>query len=348
MWRLSNMTEKVRVLQVGCGGIAGAWIEACQRMRDVEIVGLVDIREENARTTAAKYGLGDMAVSCDLAGAIEQLRPAVVFDCTVPEAHVDVTLTALSHGCHVLGEKPLADSMENARRMVKAAEDSGRLYAVMQNRRYDANIRRLRSFLDTGRIGNLTTVASDFFIAAHFSGFRAEMKHVLLLDMAIHTFDAARFISRADPVSVYCHEWTPPNSWFRNDPAAVAVFEMSNGIVYDYRGSWVAEGLHTTWESDWRVIGGEGSVRWNGGEYFAAQVAVEGTQLIRDHADVPVPAGVSGEDSSGHYGCVREFIDCVKNGSIPETICTDNIRSLAMVFAAIKSATEGRRVEVSY
>src|SRR6266581_2652143 len=72
-------------------------------------------------------------------------------------------------------------------------------------------------------------------IGAHFEGFRQHMRHVLLLDMAIHTFDAARLLTGADPVSVYCKEWNPVGSWYDHDASAVAFFEMTNGIVYTYR-----------------------------------------------------------------------------------------------------------------
>ena len=61
---------------------------------------------------------------------------------------------------------------------------------------------------------------ADFFIGAHFGGFRDEMAHVLLLDMAIHTFDQARKILGADPVSVYCHEFNPAGSWYAGASSA--------------------------------------------------------------------------------------------------------------------------------
>ena len=54
----------------------------------------------------------------------------------------------------------------------------------------------------SGAIGDITTVTVDFYVGAHFGGFRAEMDHVLLLDMAIHSFDEARFLSGTDPVAV--------------------------------------------------------------------------------------------------------------------------------------------------
>ena len=80
--------------------------------------------------------------------------------------------------------------------------------------------------MQSGAVGPLTTVNCDFYIGAHFGGFRDRMEHVLLLDMAIHTFDQARFIMGADPVSVYCNEWNPAGSWYDHDASAIAIFEM--------------------------------------------------------------------------------------------------------------------------
>jgi predicted dehydrogenase len=268
-----------------------------------------------------------------------------VFDCTIPEAHVDVTLTALQHGCHVLGEKPLADSMENARRSVAAAQAAGKIYAVIQNRRYDPNLLRLCDFLASGAIGKVTTVDADFYIGAHFGGFRDHMQHVLLLDMAIHTFDAARKIAGADPLAVYCHEWNPAGSWYDHDAAAVAIFEMSDDLVFTYRGSWCAEGLNTTWESEWRIVGTTGSVRWNGADRFQAQVVAETGGFFSTWKDLNLPPGPQ-EMATGHAGVIREFVDCVRTGGIPQTTASDNIKSLAMVFAAIASAEQQQRVPV--
>ncbi|MHC4714663.1 MAG: Gfo/Idh/MocA family protein, partial [Planctomycetota bacterium] len=265
------MAAKVRAVLVGCGSISGTWLESPTMKSKVDIVGLVDVSGKAARARAREYHLADAFVSTDLDAALRSAEPAIVFDCTVPEAHRPVTLAALKRGCHVLGEKPLADTMASARGMVRAAEKSGRIYAVMQNRRYDPNIRRLKAFIDAGRIGRVTTVQSNFFIGAHFGGFRDRMKHVLLLDMAIHTFDAARFLTGADARTVFCHEWNPHGSWYHHDAAAVAVFGMTGGIVYTYQGSWCSEGMNTTWEADWRIIGDKGTALWDGAEGFRAE-----------------------------------------------------------------------------
>jgi predicted dehydrogenase len=338
----------LRAVLAGCGGMSAAWLKVAAEIPDLEIAALVDLNEEAACKRAEEFALQNARISTDLQSALEATGPDIVFDCTVPEAHVHVTLEALRHGCHVLGEKPLADSMENARKMVTAAQEAGKIYAVIQNRRYDPNVRRLRSFLQSGALGPLTTVNSDFYIGAHFGGFRDRMEHVLLLDMAIHTFDAARFITGVDPVSVYCKEWNPRGSWYDHDASAVAIFEMTGGIVYTYRGSWCAEGLNTSWEGDWRIIGEKGSATWDGGSGFRAQVVTDTGEFRSRLEDVELPPDQFEDQNRGHGGLIREFVQCVRTGATPQTVCTDNIKSLAMVFGAIESARSGKSVEISW
>jgi predicted dehydrogenase len=346
---VTNHTSMERLLTavlVGCGGISRAWLDAVRDIPGLTMTGFVDINAEAARTRAAEYDWAEAAVGAELEPVLVQTRPDIVFDCAVPEAHLPVTLAALAHGCHVLGEKPLAASMAEARRMIAAAEASGRFFAVMQNRRYDANIRRLAAFLRSGAIGAITTVNADFYIGAHFGGFRDVMPHVLLLDMAIHTFDAARLIADADPLAVYCHEWNPAGSWYAQDASAVAIFEMSKEVVFTYRGSWCAEGLRTTWEGDWRIVGTEGSVRWDGADGFQAEIVAERGAFFSTVRGVDIPPLPTDARIGGHAGAIREFVDCVRTGATPETIAADNIKSLAMVFGAIESATRRARVEL--
>ena len=342
------MTLTLKAVLVGCGGISQTWLQGISQIESLQIVGLVDIAREAAQRRADEFGLSTAVVDTDLDAVLTSTAPDMVFNCTVPEAHKAVTLTALAHGCHVLSEKPLADSLENAREMVAGAEKAGKLFAVIQNRRFHAGIRRLRRFLQAGAIGDLTTVDSDFYLGAHFGGFRDHMEHVLLLDMAIHTFDAARLIAAADPVSVYCKEWNPANSWYDHDASAVAVFELTNGLVYTYRGSWCAEGVNTSWESSWRVIGHRGSITWDGGEGFVAQVVHRAGGFRSELADAQVLPLQPGDRIGAHAGQIADFVDCVRTGRIPETICTDNIKSLAMVLGAIASAQAQKTLAIEW
>lgn len=333
------MSEPYRAVLVGCGGISNSWLKPLKTMPGVRLVGLVDLVEQNARAQAEKYDLAGVEIGANLPAVLDNTRPDVVFDCTIPAAHVDVTLEALGRGCHVLGEKPMADSLVNARRMLGMALSSGKTYAVMQNRRFNPEIRAAQSALASGVIGPITTVNCDYYLGAHFGGFRDQMMHVLLLDMAIHTFDQARFLSGADPVSVYCKEWNPEGSWYAHGASAVAVFEMTGGLVFTYRGSWAAEGKPTPWESDWRIIGQKGTLLWDGGTGMSAETAEWKGGFLSETTAVDIPP-YTGNQVGGHAGSIRDFIECLQSGRQPETICSYNIKSLAMVFGAIESAAE--------
>jgi predicted dehydrogenase len=341
----SLMETISRVLLVGCGGISRLWLEPLITLPNAEPVGLVDVVEANARARAEEFRLG-VPVGTDLQAMLERTRPDIVFDCTIPEAHYEVTLMALAAGCHVFGEKPMADTLEQARELVQAAARAGRVFAVMQNRQFEPNIQAVRTFLDSGVIGEVTTVNADFFIAAHFGGFRDRMKHVLIKDMAIHTFDAARFLTRKEPLAVYCHEWNPKGSWYDQDASANAIFEMTNGVVFNYRGSWCSEGCHTSWESQWRIIGTKGTLTWDGATGLQCEVVKTPEGFMYEHESVPPPELVVTEMRSWHARAISAFIDSVQQGLEPQTVCTDNIHSLAMVFGAVASAEARQRVEI--
>jgi predicted dehydrogenase len=330
---------------VGCGEISGSWFHALKSREDVVLEGLVDLNEEAAGKRQQEFGWPAAHIGTDLTAMLAEVRPDIVFDCTVPAARATVVETALRHGCHVLSEKPMANSMDEARRLIDLAGETGRTFAIMQNRRYLRSIRVMKSFVESAAIGGLTTLNSDFYIGAHFAGYRGKMRHALLLDMAIHTFDQARLISGAAPVNVYCREWNPRGSWFDHGASAAAIFEMSNGLIYTYRGSWRAEGHGTTWECDWRAVGTDGYALWDGANDLRAQRPEPSQDLVRPTVSVPVP-GVDWSGPDGHAGCIHHFLDCIRTGRTPETDCTDNIKSLAMVFAAIESAETGRAVDI--
>ncbi len=105
----------------------------------------------------------------------------------------------------MLSEKPMATSLAEGAALIDLAAETGKIHAIIQNRRFISGVRRMRRFVESGAIGDVTAIHCDFFIAPHFGGFREEMDNVLLLDMAIHTFDAARFVAAKKPLAVYCH-----------------------------------------------------------------------------------------------------------------------------------------------
>lgn len=331
--------------------MAKGWLRALQSAselgRDVEIVGLVDLDLSVAKALAAEFGLESVVIDTDLASVIEAKQADMLFDVVVPAARFAVVSTALKLGCHVLSEKPLATSMDEAKALLALSAETGRVHAVVQNRRFIAGIRRLRRAVEDGLIGDVSGIHCDFFIAPHFGGFREAMDNVLLLDMAIHTFDAARFVSGKHPLSVYCVESNPSGSWYAHGASANAIFKLSGDAVFTYRGSWCAEGRRTSWESAWRLVGSKGMITWDGEETFEATVAGNEPGLLRGQQILPVPMAPDEDETHGHRSVLAEFIDAVKSGRKPETVSDDNIKSLSMVFGAIESARTGLPVSIS-
>ncbi|GDX40403.1 oxidoreductase [Armatimonadota bacterium] len=327
---------------VGAGGMGKAWGGNLKDCSDTEVVGWVDVRSDAAKESAEKYEFAGIYTGDDLGKAIAETCPDFVVDVTIPEAHCDVTVQALEAGIPVIGEKPMAVSMEQARKMVATSERMGKLYMVSQSRRYNNRLKAYREII-TRYLGELGILNSDFYIGAHFGGFRDEMPSPLILDMAIHTFDAARYLSGADAVSVYCEEFNPEWSWYRGNACATAIFEMSNGIRYTYSGSWCSEGKHTSWEGEWRSVGANGTALWDGTHAPNVDVVEETGSF---HSKCLAIEGEVVEGYEGIAGSLRDFLNALKTGQTPMGECHDNIKSLAMVFAAIESALEGRRVAV--
>lgn len=327
--------QKLRVIQVGAGSMGLAWLRNDAANPDVELVGIVDLNLEAARSGAETYGDSSIAVDTDLATLISKTAPDAILDITVPVAHHPVTTYSLFQGLPVLGEKPAAQTVAEALSLTAAAEVTGELFMVSQSRRYNDQLvafKQLASLL--GDIGSVTT---DFFKAPHFGGFREEMDDVLLLDMAIHPFDSVRYLLDRNPVSVYCESYNPSWSWYRGDAAASAVFEFEGGIRYAYNGSWCAPGLETSWNGSWRISGSDGSSLWNGDELPTVEMPDAG------HAANAEPWPTIGADIGGS---LASFVSALRSGETPDGEVHGNVMSLAMVEAAIESKDAGRRIAI--
>lgn len=328
----------LRIVQVGAGGMGRAWLRTIAADPNVELVGLVDLNLDTARTALDAQGiLGDVAIGTSVSEMAAQTEADAVVNVTIPVAHLPVNREALAAGLPVLCEKPAAPTIRDAYRQAAAADVSGQLLMISQSRRYFAALDAVRAELAS--IGPISSVVTQFLKEAHFGGFREEMAHPLLIDMAIHQFDVARAVIGSEPVSVFCEEHNPSWSWFDGAADAHAVFEFAGGARYVFTGSWVAVGEETAWNGEWRVNGEGGTIRWDG----ADQVSVirAGARDAPERLDVP--SGVPEEIA----GSLREFVACLRSGARPDNAAASNVASLAMVEAAVRSAETGTRVDIA-
>ena len=327
-----------RVVVVGAGGIAQAWFPAL-KVEAVEVVAVVDVQLEAAQRRVAEFSL-DTRTSTNLAEVLAD-PPDFVLDLTVPEARGGVVKAALNAGCHVLSEKPMAASVAEARELLRLSETKGKVFMISQNRRWDPRHVQLRRALEE-KLGAVSMVNCAFYLGAHFGGFRDEMKNPLLLDMAIHHFDLARFFTQQDPVAVYAAAFNPAGSWYAGNAAASCIFELTGGVSFSYQGSWCAEGHPTSWNGDWRFVGERGSVLYERDAAPRAVVLAGDSGFQRPLKDLELPDTPLAHTQQ--RGALRAMVNFLRGGPRPPTEAKDNIKSLAMVFGAVHSAQTGKRV----
>src|SRR5262249_14687960 len=192
--------------------------------------------------------LGDAlaAVECD-----------AVLVTTVLAAHVPVALEALAAGKHVLLEKPFAPTLADARRVVVAAAERGKLLMISQNYRFYPAVRTAAALVRDGTLGAVGAVNIDFRRYANSAPTEGHrhyaLRQPLLLDMAVHHFDLMRMVLGQEPRQVSCHAWNPPWSKFAEPAAAAATINFDGGMVVSYRGSWVSPSPQTYWAGEWRM-----------------------------------------------------------------------------------------------
>lgn len=342
--------KQFKITIAGCGTMSNAWVEYALSRDDSEIIAFVDLHKEKAHELAQRYSL-DCGIYTDISEAIESSVSNLVFDVTTPDSHKDIVMAALDRDCDVMGEKPIAVSMEEAQQVISAVEQSGRMYAVMQNCRYNSNVRAFKELISSGIIGQHGFICVDYFMGSHFGGYREIMKNPLMLDLAIHTFDQARFILGVEPTSVYCHEFNPVGSWYQGNAAAICIFEFSDGSVFCYRGSCCAEGCSTElFNGFWRVMGSKGTAIWDGINIPYCEVVIpsDKPKIFSAYKKIEATSTWQGrEDFFGHFGCLDEMFSALIEDRPAETDCRDNLKSMAMVFSAMESAKRGCKLNVN-
>jgi predicted dehydrogenase len=331
-------SEPIRVALIGAGSMGRNWLRLLSDDSSVELVGIVDLDLVTAQEAAASVDRADLVVARSLDVLIASTRVEAVVNVTVPGAHHVINLEALALGLAVLCEKPVVPTVAQALDLAAAAQVSGRLLMTSQSRRYYRTLDEFK--LAVGGLGRIGLLSCEFHTGPHFGGFRDEMDHPLLLDMAIHAFDCARFVLGSQPVSVYCDEFNPSWSWYDGDAATVTVFEMSDGTRFVYTGSWCNQGQPTSWNGAWTARGARGAASWDGSSSPSVDIT----------APTPEAAGaVSGSESSTRpeeiAGALQEFVSALRSGRTPYGDIHSNVWSLAMVESAVASAESRARVQ---
>ena len=146
---------RLRAAVIGAGYVAAHHLAALRRLDFVEVVAVCDADPEAAERTAARFGI-DTAVS-----RVEDLWPLrldLVHVLTPPASHAALAIEAMRNGCHVLVEKPMADTAGDCEAMLEVARQTGRTLGVNHSDLFDPVVRQALDAARAGRIGELRSV----------------------------------------------------------------------------------------------------------------------------------------------------------------------------------------------
>lgn len=189
------MTRKVRTGLVGCGKIATIHAMALNTLEQSEFVACCDTDERRAREFAERYRV--QHVFADVKSLLRSGVVEAALVCTPHPAHAPVVLAAAEAGVHVLCEKPISVSLDEADRMVEAAERAGIKFGVIFQRRFWPAAQRIRKAIDGGRLGKPTLGecavrlwrSSDYFASDPWRGKWATEGGGVLMNQAVHAVD---------------------------------------------------------------------------------------------------------------------------------------------------------------
>ncbi len=331
----------MRGIVVGLGGRARSWVQVCRRNAGVDLVGFVEPMEENRRAAQEQFSLPDTLLFSRLEDALASVAADFALDVTPPAAHEAVATTAFQAGLHVIQEKPLSDEWEPARRTVAAATTHDRRYMVTQNYRFGPVPRSTRPLIEAGRIGAPEQGAMGFYRAwatragTHYTS----MAFPLIKDMGIHHFDLLRYVLGQEPVEVRAITWNPSWGWHAGDASHNVHILFDGGCRITHHAGGSSVGKQSPWNGDLRLEGANGSLTWEEDHIFLTSAAPNAEPAREEITPTAVPPG---QDA-----CLAEFLAAIRENREPECSGRDNLQSLAIVFAAVRSAQEGRPVQIA-
>jgi len=243
-------------------------------------------------------------------------------------------------------EKPIADTLAGANRIVQKAKEKGLYVMITQSHRFKRGPRTVRRLIQEGVVGKIETLYGRYRKAPLFTGFRAEMDEPLIVDQSIHHFDYIRGIFGLEPDYVRARSFNPSWSYFKGNASAFVEFETKDGVMISYTGSWVSRRPHTQWDGSWEVHGTYASLYWDDNRVllYPHENVIGDTVFFKgaiERANDILEVPLDNVDAEERYGTLKEFATSIKEGRQPETYGEDNMRSLNMVLAAVESTKRG-------
>ena len=317
---------------VGCGRIAQTHLEAIASLAQCELKGVADVRRTAAKSVAEQFGCKTYE---DYHQILDDNHVDGVVICTPPNTHAEISTFFLENGIHVLCEKPLALSIEDATLMVDTAEKKDCLLMMASKFRYVDDLIKAKGVVDSGILGDIVLFENVFCSKVDMRDRWNADKGIagggVLVDNGCHSVDIARYL--LGPIAKVQAEEGKRVQKLEVEDTARLYFRTDSGTMGAVDLSW---SLFKERESYIELFGTEGvlSIGWKCSKYRQSEKLDW------------VVFGKGYDKLSCFSKQLENFIGCIKGRDLPLITATDSFESVKVIEAAYKSMNVNKWIEV--
>lgn len=303
---------------------------------DVTFVGVTDEDHQRGRNTAERH---ETEYISDADALLERIDAAVI--CAVNASHRTWFERAATAGVHVLCEKPLAPTVEDAQAIVDIWREESIQAGITMPLRFCEPARRAQQTLDAGHIGDLCSISGTnrgqmpggWFVDPEAAGGGAVMDH------SVHIVDLVHHLTGKDVAEVYAEVDTRFHD-VPVDDVNVLSMELADGTPFLLDGSWSKPDAWHTWgDATLELTGTGGTV---GIDYTDQSLM----HTVESGPDAGIHTAFYGTDANA--ALIDDFVTSVQDHRDPEITPDAGIKAVAVIEAAYESAETGKPVDVTY
>lgn len=317
----------------------------------LQVTAIASRTKENADQVAETHGIETVH------GSYEELlddESIEVLDIAVPPQYqADLIRRACEKGTAtgILAQKPLTLDYAEALSVVEACEEAGIVLAVNQNMRFDPSVVEAKKLLEMGRLGEPVFSTIDMRGIPHWQPWQAELESASLKIMSIHHLDCMRHW-HGDPEAIYCSTRPDPRTQFpHQDGICTSILEYANGfravVIDDVWTGPAHEGCPSDIRIEYRLEGTDGLAI---GEIGWCQDPYTSPSTLRHAAKGDEDFSIADLEGSwfpdAFKGTMLDLLTALSEGGTPMLNARGNLKTIALVEAAVKSSESQRRVRL--
>ncbi|WP_145524054.1 Gfo/Idh/MocA family protein [Virgibacillus sp. SK37] len=339
---------KIRVAVIGCGSIAKhRHLIEYNNNPHVEIVAVSDINEARVKETAEKY---HAKAYTSYEALLESENIDAVSVCLPNYLHAPVSIAALNAGAHVLCEKTMATSREEAEQMIEAAERNNKKLMIGHNQRFVSSHQKARKLIEQGEIGKIYSFRTSFghggpegwsADGADSWFFKKDQAFIGAMgDLGVHKADLLRYLLGEEFVEVGAFVETNAKENINVDDNATLILKSTSGIVGTLAASWA----YTAKEDNSTILYGEkATLRLEDDPEYSLIVQYNNGEVVKYELD-GIQSNEDGGQTTSHT--IDHFIESILHDTNPLIDGEEGKKSLQVILGALESVETKRIISL--